>query len=158
MNQPMSRPLASLTAGLTQPWPTRHLTRRPGASAMTMGDGAQLLGALGEISQAKRGWILLIAPPGLPVAAQLRAHGIDPAHVLVVHGHKIKNWQRTLELALDRSRCAAVVTWLPESISLDTERLLRLTQGKEMLTHYFQRETSQEPAVNYGNQDVYLNH
>jgi cell division inhibitor SulA len=44
---------------------------------------APLLDALGQLSQSDSGWILLVAPPGLPAAAQLQARGINPARVLV---------------------------------------------------------------------------
>ncbi|MGB6188761.1 MAG: cell division inhibitor [Aeromonas molluscorum] len=159
MNQPMSRPLAPLIAGLTQPWPTRYLSRRPSSPASGAEfNGSQLLGALSQASQAAKGWILLIAPPGLPIAAQLQASGINPAHVLVVHGHKIKNWQRTLEQALSQSRCAAVLTWLPETISLDTGRLHHLSQHHGVLTHYFHAQSATDKAVHYAGQDIYLNH
>ncbi|MFM7968688.1 hypothetical protein ACF2JD_10940 [Aeromonas sp. A-5] len=55
---------------------------------------APLLDALGRLSQSDSGWILLIAPPGLPVAKQLQAQGINPVGTGGPQP-QIKNWQLT---------------------------------------------------------------
>ncbi|MGU5593882.1 cell division inhibitor [Aeromonas sanarellii] len=159
MNQPLShRPLSS-SAGLITTWPTRHQSKmgheqRLGANLHE----TPLLDALGRLSQSDRGWILLIAPPGLPVAEQLQAQGINPARVLVVHGRKIKNWQRLLEQSLINGHCAAVLTWLPEQVALDRGRLNTLGQRAGVLTRFFEPVPSRGGALGYGGQDVYLNH
>ncbi|WP_336289936.1 cell division inhibitor [Aeromonas dhakensis] len=161
MSQPMSYTLVSV-ASMSSPWPTRHqgkqdeyrhsasLTREP-----------PLLDELVRLSQGDTGWILLIAPPGLPVAKQLQAQGINPARVLVVHSPKIKNWQSTLEQSLGNGRCAAVLTWLPEQVTLDRAKLSTLGQRCGVLTRFFEPVAS-SPAhggsLVYGGQDVYLNH
>ena len=142
MSQPLShRPLSS-SAGVITTWPTRHQSKmghdhRPGAHLQE----TPLLDALGRLSQSDSGWILLIAPPGLPVAEQLQARGINPARVLVVHGRKIKNWQR-----------------LPEQVALDRGRLNTLGQRAGVLTRFFEPTPAQGSAMSYGGQDVYLNH
>ena len=159
MSQPLShRPLSS-SAGVITTWPTRHQSKmghdhRPGAHLQE----TPLLDALGRLSQSDSGWILLIAPPGLPVAEQLQARGINPARVLVVHGRKIKNWQRLLEQSLINGHCAAVLTWLPEQVALDRGRLNTLGQRAGVLTRFFEPAPSQGSAMSYGGQDIYLNH
>lgn len=162
MSQPLShRPLAS-TLGLITPWPTRHQGKGEHDHRLaTHAHETQLLDELGRLSQDKGGWILLIAPPGLPVAEQLQAQGIDPARVLVVHGAKIKNWQRMLEQSLGNGHCAAVLTWLPEQIALDRARLNKLGQRFGVLTRFFEPKgalPAQSGPLCYGGQDIYLNH
>ena len=124
----------------------------------TLHQEAPLLDALGQLSQSDSGWILLVAPPGLPAAAQLQARGINPARVLVVHAPKIKNWQRLLEQSLINGHCAAVLTWLPEQVALDRSTLSTLGQRAGVLTRFFEPATPLGGALSYGGQDIYLNH
>ena len=159
MSQPLShRPLSS-SAGVITTWPTRHQSKAEHEHRLAMDlHEAPLLDALGRLSQSDSGWILLIAPPGLPVAKQLQAQGINPARVLVVHGPKIKNWQRQLEQSLANGHSAAVLTWLPERVALDRSRLCTLGQRTGVLTRFFEPTPSQGGPLCYGGQDVYLNH
>ena len=82
---PESLPPSS-SAGLITTWPTRHQSKMGQEQRRgPLHQEAPLLDALGQLSQSDSGWILLVAPPGLPAAAQLQARGINPARVLVVH-------------------------------------------------------------------------
>ena len=94
MSQPLSHRPSFYTVGLINLWPTRHQGKKEehDHQLATNAHETQLIDELGRLSQDKGGWILLIAPPGLPVAEQWQAQGINPARVLVVHGAKIKNW------------------------------------------------------------------
>jgi cell division inhibitor SulA len=163
MSQPLShRPLAS-SVGQINLWPTRHQDKLEHDHRLTVAPHeSDLLDELGRLSQGKDGWILLIAPPGLPVAQQWQAQGINPDRVLVVHGPKIKNWQRMLEQSLGNGHCAAVLTWLPEQVTLDRTKLSKLGQRAGVLTRFFEPKVSPLPphsgAVAYGGQDIYLNH
>ena len=159
MSQPLShRPLSS-SAGVITTWPTRHQSKAEHEHRLAMDlHEAPLLDALGRLSQSDSGWILLIAPPGLPVAKQLQAQGINPARVLVVHGPKIKNWQRLLEQSLANGHCAAVLTWLPERVAQDRSHLSTLGQRAGVLTRFFEPTPAQGGPLCYGGQDVYLNH
>ena len=159
MSQPLShRPLSS-SAGVITTWPTRHQSKAEHEYRLAMDlHEAPLLDALGRLSQSDSGWILLIAPPGLPVAKQLQAQGINPARVLVVHGPKIKNWQRLLEQGLANGHCAAVLSWLPERVALGRSRLSTLGQRAGVLTRFFEPTPAQGGPLCYGGQDVYLNH
>lgn len=167
MSQPTSHPPHSTTVGLCNPWPTRH----PGPiqskvdqdrQTAAIDHEAPLLGELVRLSRGDAGWILLIAPPGLPVAKQFQEWGINPARVLVLHSPKIKNWQRTLEQSLGNGHCAAVLTWLPEQVSLDRAKLHKLGQRSGVLTRFFEPKGVALPphtgTVAYGGQDIYLNH
>ncbi|MGY3901808.1 cell division inhibitor [Aeromonas lusitana] len=162
MSQPLShRPHAS-SVGLIAPWPTRHQSKVEHDHRLAPSlHEVPLLDELGRLSQNDSGWILLIAPPKLPAAEQLRAQGINPARILVVHGAKIKNWQRMLEQSLGNGHCAAVLTWLPEQIALDRAKLNTLGQRTGVLTRFFEPKGAPLPAngvLSYGGQDVYLNH
>lgn len=163
MSQPLSHLPFPPSVGLTTPWPTRHQGKLEHDHRLAAGPHeAQLLDELGRLSRGDRGWILLIAPPGLPIAEQWQAQGINPARVLVVHGAKIKNWQRMLEQSLGNGHCAAVLTWLPEQVALDRTRLNKLGQRFGVLTRFFEPTVSPLPAQSgalcYGGQDIYLNH
>lgn len=163
MSQPLNHPTHSSPVGMIAPWPTRHQGkvlhehRQIAAQPET-----SLLNELGRLSQGNCGWIVLIAPPALPVAEQLQAQEINPARVLVVHGAKIKNWQRLLEQSLGNGHCAAVLTWLPAGVALDRARLSKLGQGAGVLTRFFDPQepplTVPAEALSYASQDVYLNH
>lgn len=163
MSQPMSHPPFTASVSMSNPWPTRHQGKvedeRLTASAS---QEPPLLDELVRLSHGDTGWILLIAPPGLPVAKQLQAQGINPDRVLVVHSPKIKNWQRMLEQSLGNGHCAAVLTWLPEQVSLDRAKLNKLGQRFGVLTRFFEPAGTALPVHNsalaYGGQDIYLNH
>lgn len=163
MSQPLSHLPSSPSVGLINPWPTRHQSKLEHEPRLAGDlDEAPLLDELGRLSQSDRGWILLIAPPGLPVAEQWQAQGINPARILVVHGAKIKNWQRVLEQSLGNGHCAAVLTWLPEQIALDRVKLNTLGQRTGVLTRFFNPKDEalpvQSASLCYGGQDIYLNH
>ena len=78
----------------------------------------------------------------------------------MVHSPKIKTgsvrWNRVWA-----TRCAAVLTWLPEQVMLDRAKLSKLGQRCGVLTRFFEPATSSpvhSGSLVYGGQDVYLNH
>ncbi|MBZ6072106.1 cell division inhibitor [Aeromonas schubertii] len=83
------------------------------------------------------GWILLLAPPGAPSAADLQSKGIDPTRVLLLPRNRIKNWQGVLEKSLGNGCFSAVLGWLPEDIDLDFQRLDRSRQATGTLMQIF---------------------
>lgn len=143
-------------------WPTRHTDTGGHHGLGKQLPDALLLDELRRLSQSNSGWVLLIAPPGLPVAKQLQAQGINPARVLVIHREKIKSWQRMLELSLNNGHYAAVLAWLPEQIALDRIKLRQLGQHFGVLTHFFEPKDASLPilseVIRYGGQDIYLSH
>ncbi|MDM5064869.1 cell division inhibitor [Aeromonas salmonicida] len=163
MSQPMSHLPFAASVSMSNPWPTRHQSKvEEACHTAPANDELPLLDELVRLSHGDTGWILLIAPPGLPVAKQLQAQGINPARVLVVHSPKIKNWQRMLEQSLGNGHCAAVLTWLPAQVSLDRVKLSKLGQRFGVLTRFFEPAGKLLPVhsgpLAYGGQDVYLNH
>lgn len=74
-------------------------------------------------------WIALIAPPSLPLAKIIRAHGIRPEQVLMVHPKDATDTLWAVERALQSGTCAAVLAW-PDEISERDIRRLQLAAGK----------------------------
>ena len=84
-----------------------------------------ILPALASYCQQR--WLVLMAPPCLPTAAEFSAAGIDPSRVLVVHTSKAVS-SVVLERALQSGTCGAVLAWLAES---DVETLDHLRKAAE---------------------------
>lgn len=84
-----------------------------------------ILPALASYCQQR--WLVLMAPPCLPTAAEFSAAGIDPSRVLVVHTNKAVG-SVVLERALKSGTCGAVLAWLAES---DVETLDHLRKAAE---------------------------
>ncbi|MGL5303640.1 MAG: cell division inhibitor [Aeromonas sp.] len=118
------------------------------------------LNELAMLSNTHTGWILLLSPPGLPTVTHLQTLGINPNKVLIVHSQKIKNWQQTLERCLGNTHHAAVLTWLPDDITLDHQKLQQLGERSGILTRFFgaSKQTITTHMVNFGQQDIYLHH
>ena len=70
-----------------------------------------VLPALARLSQAER-WLAWIAPPHLPYAPALAAHGVDLARVLII-GPLARPPERfwVLEQSLRAGACSAVLAW-----------------------------------------------
>lgn len=85
---------------LTEIWPSQ-----------TDGDELNLvLPALARLSQEGR-WLAWIAPPHIPIAPTLAAHGVNLSRVLVVHPRPGSDGLRTVEMALRAGTCGAVLAW-----------------------------------------------
>ena len=149
------------SAGMSNPWPTRHQGNRDDERySATIAHEAPLLDELVRLSHGDTGWILLIAPPGLPVAKQLQAQGSIPPEYwwCIAPRSKLAAYAGTES---GQRRCAAVLTWLPEQVMLDRAKLSKLGQRCGVLTRFFEPATSSpvhSGSLVYGGQDVYLNH
>lgn len=91
-------------------WPvgalTEILSEVEGIGALRL-----VLPALARLSQAER-WLAWIAPPHLPYAPALAAHGVDLARVLII-GALARPPERfwVLEQSLRAGACSAVLAW-----------------------------------------------
>ncbi|MGY3926651.1 hypothetical protein [Aeromonas simiae] len=97
-----------------------------------------LLPRLADISHKKKGWVLLIAPPGGVSAKTLHSKGIDPRYVLVIGESRVKDWQRTLETSLGNGCFSAVISWLPAGVCLDHRKLEQASRRSGALAHFVQ--------------------
>jgi cell division inhibitor SulA/protein ImuA len=80
-----------------------------------MGELSLVLPALAELSRGER-WIAWIAPPFLPAAPALEAHGVDLARLMVVRDADGARAPWAAEQALRCGACAAVLWW-PQALS-----------------------------------------
>ncbi len=90
-------------------WPAGALTEMLHDQS-GIGELRVLIPALARLSQAGR-WIALIAPPHIPYAPALAAHGVNLSRILLVHPRKDKDALWALEQALRSGTCAAVIAW-----------------------------------------------
>lgn len=100
-------------------WPAGALTEidaeRPG-----MGELQLTIPALARLTRAGC-WIVLVAPPHLPYAPALAAHGVQLARLLLVRAAGVEEKLWACEQALRAEGCGAVLTWLGHA----PERALR---------------------------------
>lgn len=92
-----------------------------------IGELRLLMPALARLSRQGR-WVAMIAPPHIPFAPALAAHGIDLSHLLLIHpkAHVDQLW--ALEQALKAGTCGAVLAWPGQ---LDERALRRLQLAAE---------------------------
>jgi cell division inhibitor SulA len=80
----------------------------------------QMLPALAGFCRQR--WLVLVAPPCLPSQEELKAAGINPARVLLVHPGS-RNGFNILEQTLRSGNCGAVLAWLEKGDASTLERL-----------------------------------
>lgn len=98
----------------------------------------QLLGpALAETLRGTGDPAVLVHPPYQPFGPALRAQGIVPERLLVVHAEKPSARLWAAEQALRCADVGAVLAWLPQSRAEDLRRLHLCAQGGEKLLVVF---------------------
>jgi len=104
-------------------WPHRAITE-----LLVSGNGgyalALLLPALSRLSR-KPPWIVLVAPPQIPYAPALQAHGLDLSRLLLIRSTREQERQWALEQALRCGSCSAVLAW-PGRLDMTALRRLQL--------------------------------
>jgi hypothetical protein len=107
-------------------WPRGALTElfieRQGIGELRL-----LMPALARLSRERR-WLAWIAPPHVPYAPALAAHGIELSRVLVVRPRAPTDHLWALEQGLRSNGCSAVLGWPG---ALDDRRLRRLQLAAE---------------------------
>jgi cell division inhibitor SulA/protein ImuA len=89
-----------------------------------IGELSLLMPALARLSQ-QDGWLVLVAPPWIPYAPALAAHGIRLSRVIVVNTAADKDTWWAAEQSLRAGNCPAVLLW-PHAITDQALRRLQL--------------------------------
>jgi len=105
--------LSDLDALLPDGWPHSGLTELllPHAG---VGELSLLMPALAQLSQQHR-WLAWVAPPHIPYAPALEAHGVDLSHIMLIHPPAVKDALWTVEQALRSGSCGAVLAWVQQA-------------------------------------------
>ncbi len=96
----------------------------------TNGDHAAswlLIPALGRLKQPER-WMTWIAPPHKPSSEFLRANGINPRHLRIIHQRTRRERLRAAEQALASPTNDIVLVWMAECTDHDLDRLTQAAQ------------------------------
>ncbi len=107
-------------------WPTGVLTEihveRPGIGELQL-----VMPAVARITQAGR-WLTMIAPPYLPYAPALAAHGVSLQRLLLIRPKTLAEQLWACEQALQSDTCGAVMLWLDQTRERPTDKALRRLQ------------------------------
>jgi len=101
-----------------------------------VGELQPILPALARLSQDER-WIAWIAPPLIPFAPALTAHGLNLERILWVRTTHPKESLWALEQALRSGACAAVLGWLGHCNSRSLRRLQLAAEHGEALAFLY---------------------
>lgn len=113
-------------------WPAAALTEiyveRPGIGELQL-----LIPAAARLTHAGR-WVALIAPPHIPYAPALAAHGVKLARLMLVRTGDDAQSLWACEQALRSAGCGAVLTWLEHAPERALRRLQLAAEGSDVVT------------------------
>jgi hypothetical protein len=116
-------------------WPAAALTEiyasRPGLGEMQL-----VMPAIARLTQSGR-WATLIAPPYIPYAPALAAHGLRLSRLLVVRTEKIEERFWACEQALRYPDCGAVLAWIDQAPERALKRLQLAAEGGNAIALLF---------------------
>jgi cell division inhibitor SulA/protein ImuA len=116
-------------------WPAAALTEiyaaRPGVGEMQL-----IMPAAARLTHAGR-WVTLVAPPYIPYAPALAAHGLKLSRVLVVRPGKVEERFWACEQALRYPDCGAVLAWIDQAPERALKRLQLAAEGGTALAFLF---------------------
>jgi protein ImuA len=116
-------------------WPAAALTEiyaaRPGLGEMQL-----VMPAIARLTQAGR-WATLIAPPHIPYAPALAAHGLKLSRLLVVRAEKIEERFWACEQALRYPDGGAVLAWIDQAPERALKRLQLAAEGGNAIALLF---------------------
>lgn len=102
-------------------WPAAALTEiytgRPGSGEMRL-----FMPAAAHLTYAGH-WITLVAPPHIPYAPALAAHGVRLSRLMLVHAKNVEERFWACEQALRSRGCGAVLAWLDHAPERALKRL-----------------------------------
>jgi hypothetical protein len=107
-------------------WPTGALTEihveRPGIGELQL-----VMSAAARLTQAER-WLVMIAPPYLPYAPALAAHGVKLSRLMLIRPKTLAEQLWACEQALQSDGCGTVMLWLDQTTERVPENALRRLQ------------------------------
>ena len=107
-------------------WPTGVITEihveRPGIGELQL-----VMPAAARLTQADR-WLVMIAPPYLPYAPALAAHGVKLPRLMLIRPKTLTEQLWACEQALQSESCGSVMLWLDQSSERMAENALRRLQ------------------------------
>jgi hypothetical protein len=107
-------------------WPTGALTEihveRPGIGELQL-----VMPAAARLTQAER-WLIMIAPPYLPYAPALAAHGVKLSRLMLIRPKTLTEQLWACEQALQSESCGTVMLWLDQTQERIPENALRRLQ------------------------------
>ena len=107
-------------------WPTGVLTEihveRPGIGELQL-----VMPAVARLTQADR-WQVMIAPPYLPYAPALAAHGVKLSRLMLIRPPTLAEQLWACEQALQSEGCGVVMLWLDQTSERLNENALRRLQ------------------------------
>lgn len=113
-------------------WPAAALTEiyaeRPGIGELKL-----LMPAVARLTHSGR-WVTLIAPPYIPYAPALAAHGVKLARLMLVRTSSSTDSLWACEQALRSNGCGAVLAWLDHAPERALRRLQLAAEGGDVLT------------------------
>jgi hypothetical protein len=107
-------------------WPTGVITEihveRPGIGELQL-----VMPAAARLTQADR-WQVMIAPPYLPYAPALAAHGVKLSRLMLIRPKTLTEQLWACEQALQSENCGTVMLWLDQTHERIPENALRRLQ------------------------------
>ena len=107
-------------------WPTGVITEihveRPGIGELQL-----VMPAAARLTQADR-WQIMIAPPYLPYAPALAAHGVKLSRLMLIRPQTLAEQLWACEQALQSESCGTVMLWLDQTAERIPENALRRLQ------------------------------
>ncbi|HTD89247.1 MAG TPA: translesion DNA synthesis-associated protein ImuA [Burkholderiales bacterium] len=107
-------------------WPTGVITEihveRPGIGELQL-----VMPAAARLTQADR-WLVMIAPPYLPYAPALAAHGVKLSRLMLIRPKSLAEQLWACEQALQSESCGSVMLWLDQTSERLAENALRRLQ------------------------------
>lgn len=109
-----------------------------------VGELRVLVPLIRTLSRQQARWIAWIAPPFVPYAPALTAHGVDVSRILLIHPRNHQEALWALERATRSGTCSMTLAWLDERElkPKDTRRLQLAARQGNTLTCLFRPDTA----------------
>jgi protein ImuA len=130
-------------------WPASGLAELLLATA-GVGELRLLAPLLGTLSRRQARWVAWVAPPFMPYAPALAAHGVDVGRLLLIHPNDHRQALWALERAARSGSCSLILAWLDERRlrQADTRRLkLAARRGNTLICLFRPEQAAARPSL-----------